>query len=87
MADLTDLLTVPDVKAFLKSRAEWDALKTAKAMPQFSDPLEILRNYPLFLKHVAFIEQERQRNYDGYLAQLRGENAQPEKYTNPDESC
>ncbi|MDP3640076.1 MAG: hypothetical protein Q8R53_02640 [Nanoarchaeota archaeon] len=87
MADLTDLLTVPNVEAFLKSRAEWDALKAAKAIPRFSDPLEVLHNYPLFLECVAFIEQERQRNYKGYLAQLRGEPAQPEKDTNPEESC
>ena len=87
MADLTDLLTVPNVEAFLKSRAEWDALEAAKAIPRFSDPLKIFRNEALFLEYVAFIGQERQRNYASYLAQLRGENSQLEKDAKPDESC
>lgn len=74
MTDLTDLLTIPKVDAFLKSRAEWEARQKARTVPQFQgDLLAILGDERLAGEYTAYLEQERQQIYTGYLAQLRGE--------------
>lgn len=74
MADLTDLLEIPTVNAFLKSRAEREAREEMKRMERFKDSLEVLGDDDLFTAYVASLEQRRPEIYDRYLAQLRGED-------------
>lgn len=74
MANFTGLLNVPQAEALLKSMAEREARQKARTVPQFQgDLLAILGDERLAGEYIAYIEQERQQIYAGYLSQLRDE--------------